>query len=275
MQRERGGVHEEKDTSTSIGEKISSILGSLFGPKGPVSKDTPPDDLPRASKPTGPVIEELESNEDGGGGEVEKCGEGCHNQQQSSDWANGNPLVEHPEDQADDYHNETSNMRKSPSFGSIEGNRSMSYRRVTHGGINGAYLTATTSRLTGSDGRVWEETKHADTTTGEATHRISRGIHDKGHTVTRKLKSDGKVDSMETLHNLGEDDLVGFERDWKTNAGRDWKYNARNGGPITSSWLTNWDSPFREGSVGPRSDLDTIGRQSGARAKKVITINIE
>lgn len=80
---------------------------------------------------------------------------------------------------------------------------------------------------------VVEESKEADKTTGEATHRISRGINDKvidytvdvllhslnfrcvlnlrllvwciqGHSVTRKLNSSGGVESTQTLHNLDE-----------------------------------------------------------------------
>nr|GMC90817.1 uncharacterized protein LOC109149034 [Ipomoea batatas] len=184
-----------------------------------------------ASRSNGPVIEELDTDDDDG--EVERNGEGDfgENRQKiwSSSWANRNPVVEHPEDLAD----------------------------------------ATTTRQTGSDGRVWEETKHADVTTGEATHTISRGIHDKGHTLTRKLKSDGKVDTMETLHNLEEDELVGFNREWKCNANKHlpgWNirrnYNAGSTG--------DRDSPFREGF-----GLDVMARPSGAIQKKVVTINIE
>nr|GMC90865.1 myeloid leukemia factor 1 isoform X1 [Ipomoea batatas] len=110
--------------------------------------------------------------------------------------------------------------------------------------------------------RVWEETKHADVTTGEATHTISRGIHDKGHTLTRKLKSDGKVDTVETLHNLEEDELVGFDWEWKCNANKHlpgWNikrnYNAGSTG--------DRDSPFREGF-----GLDVMARSSGAIQKK-------
>nr|GMC84778.1 uncharacterized protein LOC109149034 [Ipomoea batatas] len=157
-------------------------------------------------------------------------------------------------------HNEIKKLRKNVSF---EGTQSVGYRRVTYGGIHGAYLTATTTRQTGSDGRVWEETKHADVTTGEATHTISRGIHDKGHTLTRKLKSDGKVDTMETLHNLEEDELVGFNREWEHNANKHlpgWNikrnYNAGSTG--------DRDSPFREGF-----GLDVMARPSGAIQKKI------
>jgi len=84
--------------------------------------------------------------------------------------------------------------------------RSSSFQtcKVTYGGIDGAYYTSTRTRRTGSDGVskpflgmlicfrnafcfnvlilyqvVVEESKEADKTTGQATHRISRGINDK------------------------------------------------------------------------------------------------
>ncbi|KAK9740469.1 hypothetical protein RND81_03G038100 [Saponaria officinalis] len=41
---------------------------------------------------------------------------------------------------------------------------------------------------------VFEELKEADITTSQANDRISRGLHNKGHTLSRKLNSDGKVD---------------------------------------------------------------------------------
>ncbi|KAK9053584.1 hypothetical protein SSX86_024658 [Deinandra increscens subsp. villosa] len=95
---------------------------------------------------------------------------------------------------------------------------SHSFKKVTYGGINGAYYTATTTRKSGSDGLVIEDSKEADKTTGQAAHRVSKGIHDKGHSVTRKLGTDGKVDTIQTLHNLNEDELAGFEQEWEGNA---------------------------------------------------------
>ncbi|MCL7042767.1 hypothetical protein MKW94_011727 [Papaver nudicaule] len=89
---------------------------------------------------------------------------------------------------------------------------------VTYGGVNGAYYTSSTSRKMGGDGVVVEESKEADTTTGKASHRLSRGIRDKGHSVTRKLNPDGKVDTMQTLHNLDEDELPVFEETWNGSA---------------------------------------------------------
>ncbi|PWA98618.1 glycine-rich protein [Artemisia annua] len=89
---------------------------------------------------------------------------------------------------------------------------------VTYGGSNGAYYTASTTRRDGSDGLKFEEHKEADSLTGQASHMVSRGIHDKGHTLSRHLKSDGQVDSMQTLHNINEDELTGFEEVWKEKA---------------------------------------------------------
>lgn len=85
--------------------------------------------------------------------------------------------------------------------------RSVSFQKVTYGGIDGPYYSATTTRRTGSEGvnylpssslvdsicwwflsslmlLVWnqvvlEECKQADRITGQAEHRISRGMLDK------------------------------------------------------------------------------------------------
>ncbi|KAJ8632244.1 hypothetical protein MRB53_025580 [Persea americana] len=89
---------------------------------------------------------------------------------------------------------------------------------VTYGGANGAYYTSSTTRRMGGDGVVMEESKEAHTTTGRATHRISKGIHNKGHSVTRKLNPDGNVDTVQMLHNLNEDQLAGFEETWMESA---------------------------------------------------------
>ncbi|KAJ4880836.1 glycine-rich protein [Raphanus sativus] len=75
---------------------------------------------------------------------------------------------------------------------------------VTYGGHNGNYYTSSKFTRTGSDGLTLEESKEANTATREAAHRISRGLHNKGHTVARKLNSDGRVDTRQTLHNLNE-----------------------------------------------------------------------
>ncbi|XP_020703070.2 uncharacterized protein LOC110114502 [Dendrobium catenatum] len=90
---------------------------------------------------------------------------------------------------------------------------------MRYGGIDGTYYTSSTTRRMGGDGVVVEESKEADTSSGRAAHRVSRGIHDKGHSFTRRLNSDGRVRTMQTLHNLNQDELPGFEAAWKGNAG--------------------------------------------------------
>ncbi|XLU41587.1 hypothetical protein S245_036401, partial [Arachis hypogaea] len=65
---------------------------------------------------------------------------------------------------------------------------------VRYGGANGTYYTSSTTRRTGSDGVTFEVAKEADSSIKEASHRVSKGIHGKGHSLTRKLNSDGRVD---------------------------------------------------------------------------------
>ncbi|KAI3449122.1 hypothetical protein Pfo_005787 [Paulownia fortunei] len=98
------------------------------------------------------------------------------------------------------------------------GIQSFSFQRVAYGGPNGVYYTSSVGGRTGGDGVFLMEMKEEDQTVGESLHTISKGIHDKGHSVTTKQCSDGRVDSLQTLHNLHEDELTGFEENWKINA---------------------------------------------------------
>nr|KAJ0193534.1 hypothetical protein LSAT_V11C800423510 [Lactuca sativa] len=127
---------------------------------------------------------------------------------------------------------------------------------------------------------VLEDTKEADKTTGQATHRISKGIHDKGHSVTRKLGTDGEV---QTLHNLNQDELASFEEEWEGNA---------------DMHIPDWNEEFnsfgkpRFGSMGPfglaleaaggsqrsgrlRSENQEQTSSSRSQPKKVVRINID
>ncbi|KAF8092470.1 hypothetical protein N665_0413s0013 [Sinapis alba] len=100
---------------------------------------------------------------------------------------------------------------------------------VTYGGLDGNYYTSSTTRRTGSDGLTLEESKEANTATGVAAHRISRGFHNKGHTVERIHNSDGRVDTNQILHNLNEDELAGFEQSWSSNAGMQMQFRGLSG----------------------------------------------
>ncbi|XP_062145666.1 uncharacterized protein LOC133853681 isoform X2 [Alnus glutinosa] len=88
---------------------------------------------------------------------------------------------------------------------------------VTYGSANGEYYTSSTTRATGSDGVTFVESKEAETAARQAKHRISSGLHNKGHSATRKLNSDGKVETMQTLPNHEVDELLRFEQSWKGN----------------------------------------------------------
>lgn len=250
---------------------------------------TPSDDLQQVDESNSPVIQEIDmDDEEEAPLELEEDDVSGSKKKRDRAYANRNPLVEHPEDQTDDHSKNkiiskdvTRGMKDMKLKGTQSKTQSMSYRRVAYGGIDGTYYTATTTRRAGSDGRVLEESKQADRTTGQATHRVSRGIHDKGHSLTRKLASDGKVDTMQTLHNLEEDELAGFEQTWKDNADKDvhgWKSGPdfpANAG-TSSNWLTNWEAGFRDpfSGVRPTNNSSQPGTHSG-RAKKVVRINIE
>ncbi|KAL3517001.1 hypothetical protein ACH5RR_023903 [Cinchona calisaya] len=209
--------------------------------------------------------------------------------------ANQNPLVEHPEDEADEHIKSKSEGKSKeliyrPNQIKAEGERpqkkGVSFQRVTCGGINGPYYTASTTRRTRSNGVVLEERKEADSSTGQATHCISKGIHNKGHSVTRKLNSDGKVDTTQTLHNLDEDELVGFERRWKGNAdvhlpecdkAFDFHSSSGVGGRQPTPW-SDWRLPFREQfnrDTGLIPDPDAQAQSARGRPRKVVTIPIE
>lgn len=236
------------------------------------------------------VIEELSSDDEGEKEDVQTGDEKSDYQKRIG--SNKEPSVEHPDDYPDERENKTLNCRSdyNRTEGTEPGVRSSSFQtcKVTYGGIDGAYYTSTRTRRTGSDGVVVEESKEADKTTGQATHRISRGINDKGHSVTRKLNSDGKVDTTQTLHNLNEDELTGFEETWKLK------------GQLPTGWSDHFDMHGNRGSRGSeqkgmgswrvwalpstRQAWNAGGMESapepgtnalGGRTKKVVRINIE
>ncbi|KAF2313145.1 hypothetical protein GH714_009489 [Hevea brasiliensis] len=122
---------------------------------------------------------------------------------------------------------------------------------MTYGGPNGSYYTSLKSTRTGSDGLTIEESKEADSVSRQATHRISRGLHNTlfvQDTLTRKLNSDGKVDTMQTCIIFKKvwtgtlDELAVFEEAWKGNARR---------------CLPGWSGSF--------SGLDNMGASSGGQ----------
>ncbi|XP_039011958.1 uncharacterized protein LOC120141089 isoform X2 [Hibiscus syriacus] len=211
---------------------------SIFGPSTP-SREAPP----KGDGGKGILIEELNSDEENREsvkGITKHVGSGKE------------PSIEHPDDSDDDGKIQSVNYRNENDSHRVKGSklqaRSYSFQtsRVTYGGVDGTYYTSTKNRKTGSDGVVIEERKEADTTTGQATHSISRGIHDKGYSVTRKLNEDGKVDTTETLHNLNEDELTEFEKAWKGN-----------GDGHLTGWSDVFSKPANADGVGSEGQLET------------------
>ncbi|XP_057524802.1 uncharacterized protein LOC130804400 [Amaranthus tricolor] len=217
-----------------FGNPLGSPFGSmfepgLFGGNGNPFVGAHPSGFieqqePQPNKRRGPVIQELDSDDehaDDGG--AMKMNENPRKHSRLSK----EPYIEIPDDDAEEgknnqiqhrneFHNKMSNVQ-APSQSSCYTFQSSS---VSYGGANGAYYTKSMTRRAGSDGVVFEEFKEADGTTGLANHRISRGLHNKGHTLARKLNSDGKVDTKQILHNLNEDELSGFENAWEGSSGR-------------------------------------------------------
>nr|XP_043621225.1 uncharacterized protein LOC122592955 [Erigeron canadensis] len=252
---------------------------SIFGTRGSF------DDLPHlnTSSSKGLVIEEMGTDDEG---EETESGDPKPNNskaRQGSGTSGKGPLIEHPDDEEE----AKKGVHVNKNYNWVEKTKpqshSVSYKKVTYGGINGTYYTATTTRKSGSDGVVLEDSKEADKTTGRATHRISKGIHDKGHSVTRKLGSDGKVDTMQTLHNLDEDELTGFEEAWKGNAERhipgwneEFNFFGRSGSSSMHPSGLALQAADRSQSSGRGSNDDGARTSSSSgRPKKVVTINID
>ncbi|CAN4077890.1 unnamed protein product [Withania somnifera] len=182
-------------------------------PSVPFQQPPAPFQQPRSR---GPVIEELDSDDEKEEKDISK-----EKKQNSRKHARPRTeaFVEYPDDEAGERKSkqmvfQRANNEQQPQV------RSFSFQSstVSYGGANGTYYTSSKTRRTGSDGLMFEESKEANSATGQANHRVSRGIHNKGHSLLRKLDSDGRVDTMQTLHNLNENELDGFEETWKGKA---------------------------------------------------------
>ncbi|KAJ7562786.1 hypothetical protein O6H91_03G084500 [Diphasiastrum complanatum] len=157
------------------------------------------------------------------------------------------PIVEHPDDEvrpaAGQSHHSRNIMRRNQSNNEPSSNfQSYSFHSssVTYGGPDGAYYTSSTKRAAGPSGVVAEE-HHEKESSGQEIHRISRGIKDKGRSVTRKRNAEGREGTVDTLHNLNEEGTGDFEKNWEAAVGRNlpgWNKNrsrALNSGPGNAS----------------------------------------
>ncbi|GAV82752.1 Mlf1IP domain-containing protein [Cephalotus follicularis] len=233
---------------------------SFFGPRGnPFADMHHPGFLehhpPEPQNSRGPIIEELDDND-----EKEQAVNGKKENPRKHGRSNSDSYVEHPDDAVVERNNKQLQYRNSHDRVNImqppHQGHSFTFQSstVTYGGANGNYYTSSKTRRTGSDGITFEESKEADAAARQATHKISRGLHDKGHSVERKLKSDGKVETMQTLHNLNEDELTGFEDTWNGKARKHlpgWtgrfigheNMGDSSGGPIGQATQKGWALP--------------------------------
>lgn len=168
------------------------------------------------------------------------------------------------------------------------GSHSFSYRRVAYGGLSGMYYTCSEGRMTGPDGVVLAEMKEDDKMIGESLRTISKGIQNKGHSVTTKHSSDGREDTLQTLHNLNEDELGDFEQNWKANAdkyfpGWDKGFSfLENQGSVSSLWdefanwrgLGGWEHPALEyyGNAGAVEQAGESGEDSSRSVRRRVPV---
>ncbi|KAL5541053.1 hypothetical protein UlMin_042626 [Ulmus minor] len=204
-----------------FGPSLFPPMGNPFGgnpfggmnPSGLIAQQAPE---PRMAR--GPIIEEINSDDENEDADEDKK----ENPRKHGRLGKG-PYIEDPEDKVEEKkskHLQHQNDYRIADMQSQPQTHSFTFQSstVTYGGANGASYTSSKTRRTGSDGFTFEEDKEADTASGQATHKIARGLHSKGHSLTRKLNSDGKVDQMQMLHNLEEDELPVFEEAWNGNA---------------------------------------------------------
>ncbi|KAL6500088.1 hypothetical protein OROGR_027998 [Orobanche gracilis] len=162
--------------------------------------------------------------------------------------------------------------------------RSFNFQRTAYGGHDGWYYTSSIGRRIGGDGVFLMEMKEEDRTVGESLHTISKGIDNKGHSVTSKQFSDGRVDSMQTLHNLQEDELTGFQECWKTSADEclpGWndgfnllEHTGVNNDDIWKSWV-GWPHYSLEssGNGGEQLDDESQGPASRGPSRKIVHVD--
>ncbi|KAF0918784.1 hypothetical protein E2562_026161 [Oryza meyeriana var. granulata] len=227
---------------------------SIFGPHGNANGLSNTggflQQAPEPSRPRVPIIKELSSDDEDGADANKEDEKKNYNPRKHPRM--GVPYVEDPDEdiEADNKRPKHKQFERGYARASTSHPQPQTFMfqssTVTYGGPNGACYTSSATRRTGGDGITFEERKEADTTTGKATHRISRGIGNKGHSLRRKLSSDGNVDTMQTLHNLNEDELAGFEESWQRNTGQNLSgWDPRVNMLGSGEWMCPYISEFR------------------------------
>ncbi|KAJ0968615.1 hypothetical protein J5N97_025532 [Dioscorea zingiberensis] len=209
---------------------------------------------PQSSKSKGPIIRELSDDDDDNVEEERDEDNEEKNNPRKHLRLSKEPYVQDPDEEAEEKKMKHTDYRTVYDIASRVQPQartfSFSSSSVIYDGPNGPYYTASTTRMCGGDGVTIEESKEADRTTGKAAHRLSRGLRDKGHSVTRKRNSDGRVDTMQTLHNLNQDELPNFNEAWNGSARehlRGWNqgFDMIDNGDITGGGRRQNEQPSR------------------------------
>lgn len=245
-------------------EPLGKFFGSSSGFFGPPSgvlrriQGGDPTDGMRSTQQQGrrgPVIEELSGDQESSNPSHAKSIEV--------------PIVEHPDDEneeSDDLKRYSSAYVRNRDIDPKHDNylssypkctsQSYSFSSVTYGGPGGTYYKSSTARRAGADGVVEEEHEEHDSTTRQETKRLSRGLWNKGHSVTRKRYAEGSENYVETLHNLTEEEKNDFDEDWRRQAEKS---------------LPGWNNS--RGQVLQRGHSDTPG--SGKQSRAALPSNKE
>ncbi|KAG0589291.1 hypothetical protein KC19_1G010300 [Ceratodon purpureus] len=134
------------------------------------------------------------------------------------------PIIEHPDDDVRPEPQERprpfpSSVVQAGPLPAVNNNGGRSYSfqssSVSYGGPNGTYYASSAARRMGPNGVIEEEFQEKDSTSGHELKRVSRGLGVKGRSITRKRTSEGREQTLETLHNLQEDEVPTFERTWE------------------------------------------------------------
>ncbi|MQL99095.1 hypothetical protein Taro_031820 [Colocasia esculenta] len=161
-----------------FGRSVFGAGGNPFG--DPIHGGFVEHQAPQPKTSKGPIIQELSSDD-----EVDEQEEGRTKKRANTSKharLGKEPYVLEPDDEL--YEKNSRVMQREMEFQRVgpskPQSRSYSFHSstVTYGGPGGAYYTSSTTRRSGGDGVTVEESREADTTTGKATHRISRGLGD-------------------------------------------------------------------------------------------------
>ncbi|CAK9870487.1 unnamed protein product [Sphagnum jensenii] len=192
-----------------LGHPFFGLPQPAFEPRQALYLHNQPDNPQGGEHRRGPIIEELPDD-------AEHPHE--HVQAQSSQ----EPIIEHPDDDvrpASELPQQSRIIQQQGPLSTSHNNRTQSFSfqssSVSYGGPNGVHYSTSATRRMGPNGVIEEEFQEKDSRSGKETKHVSRGVGEKGLSLTRKRTSEGREERLDTLHNLNEEEIPDFERTWE------------------------------------------------------------